>query len=240
MRLDDAALSDDERAAWQRLLREIDTARVSTIHAFCTALLRSHAAEAGLDPTFGVLEQSEADVLLYEVLDDVLRQRLAAHDADTLDLAAEFGRLSQLKQRIALLVEQRHRPAFDRWLVSPDDETAIADEMVANWQTRYDRDETRFAVQAIVARAPLAEMQQLLAIATPGAANNKFAAAIATLSELLTRLEAHPDAHHGRRFGNNRRKRSRAKRLQERRLAHARRLRGVQRRLHENARRNHQ
>ena len=48
---------------WLRLLREIDTARVSTIHAFCTSLLRTHAAEAGLDPTFGVLEQGEADVL---------------------------------------------------------------------------------------------------------------------------------------------------------------------------------
>ena len=63
-RLDDQNLIRDDRAAWQRLLREIDGARVSTIHAFCTALLRSHAAEAGLDPTFGVLEQADAEVLL--------------------------------------------------------------------------------------------------------------------------------------------------------------------------------
>ena len=53
----------DEQDDWLRLLREIDAARVSTIHAFCTSLLRAHAAEAGLDPTFGVLEQGEADVL---------------------------------------------------------------------------------------------------------------------------------------------------------------------------------
>src|SRR5262245_15471394 len=61
--LQDPQLSEKDQADWLRLLREIDTARVSTIHAFCTALLRAHATEAGLDPAFAVLEQSEADVL---------------------------------------------------------------------------------------------------------------------------------------------------------------------------------
>src|SRR4051794_23302463 len=93
--LDTPTLSSDDGDAWQRLLREIDTARVSTIHAFCTALLRSHAAEAGVDPTFSVLEQGEADVLLLDALDEVLRRRLSQNDADTLDLAAEFGALAQ-------------------------------------------------------------------------------------------------------------------------------------------------
>ena len=85
---------------WLRLVRELDTARVSTIHAFCTALLRTHAAEAGLDPTFGVLEEGEADVLRLSVMDDVLRARLESQDDDTLDLAAAFG-LSRLKDQFA-------------------------------------------------------------------------------------------------------------------------------------------
>ena len=58
---------------------------------FARRCLRSHAAEAGLDPTFGVLDQADADVLQYEVIDDVLRDRLTALDADTLDLATAFG-----------------------------------------------------------------------------------------------------------------------------------------------------
>ena len=195
-RLEDASLSDTDRAAWLRLLREIDSARVSTIHAFCTALLRSHAAEAGLDPTFGVLEPGEADMLLQEVLDDILRERLAKHDADTLDLAAEFGRLSQLKDRVATLVEQRHRPAFARWCADPHEgtsEAALAQEMVAAWKTRYDRDASHFAVQNVVEQAPLADMQRLLAAATPCAASKNFPAAIATLSELLDRLQKSPE-----------------------------------------------
>ena len=100
-KLDDPEIADDDRATWQRLLREIDSARVSTIHSFCTALLRSNAADAELDPTFGVLEQGEADVLLQEAVDAVLRERLAKHDKDVLDLAAEFGQLAQLKERSA-------------------------------------------------------------------------------------------------------------------------------------------
>ena len=184
------SLSVEDRAAWQRLLREIDTARVSTIHAFCTALLRSHAAEAGVDPTFGVLEQGEAEVLLNDALDDVLRRRLSASDADTLDLAAEFGTLAQLKQRISLLVDQRHRPAFRRWLCAKGDVPSYAQQMVDAWHERYKTDAVGFAIQSIRDKAPLAEFERLLAIATPLAANKKFPACIATLREIIARLQS--------------------------------------------------
>lgn len=189
-RLDDEKLSDDDRAAWQRLLRQIDGARVSTIHAFCTALLRSHAAEAGLDPAFTVLEQANAEVLLLEVLDDVLRQRLAAGDNDTLDLAAEFGTLAKLKQRISLLVDQRHRPAFTDWRTENDEDlSAAAQRLVDAWRARYDADTINFAVEAIREKAPVAELKRLLAIATPCAASKKFPACLATLVDLAARLE---------------------------------------------------
>src|SRR3990172_3217191 len=61
---------------WLRLMRAMEAARVSTIHAFCTALLRTHAVEAELDPQFEVLDQGEADVVLSEIIDDVLREKL--------------------------------------------------------------------------------------------------------------------------------------------------------------------
>src|ERR1700704_1699275 len=99
---------------WLRQLREIDTARISTIHAFCTSLLRSHAAQAGLDPTFGVLDQADADVLQYDVIDDVLRRELADLDETTLDLASAFG-LQHLKDQVAELLGQRHEEAFQKW-----------------------------------------------------------------------------------------------------------------------------
>src|SRR5437870_3937998 len=35
---------------WARHLRALETAQISTIHAFCGTLLRQHAVEAGIDP----------------------------------------------------------------------------------------------------------------------------------------------------------------------------------------------
>ena len=35
---------------WLAIVREMDSARISTIHSFCSSLLRSHAVEAGIDP----------------------------------------------------------------------------------------------------------------------------------------------------------------------------------------------
>src|SRR6516225_2830565 len=60
-RLEQAAGSGDheEEDYWLQMLRAIETARVSTIHAFCTSLLRRHAIAAGLEPSFGVLDQGE-------------------------------------------------------------------------------------------------------------------------------------------------------------------------------------
>jgi len=192
-KLDDRELSDEDRATWQRLLREIDGARVSTIHSFCTALLRSNAADAGLDPMFGVLEQGEADVLLQEAVDTVVRDRLASHDADVLDLAAEFGQLAQLKERVLILVGQRHRPVFSRWLADASTMTAKAEELIANWRERYNRDAVGFALRKISEKAPIDELLRLLAIATPTPSSKRFPAAIATLRDLLTRLQANPE-----------------------------------------------
>ena len=54
----------DEVDHWLALMRGLDSARVSTIHSFCTSLLRSQAVEAGLDPRFGLLEPALANTLL--------------------------------------------------------------------------------------------------------------------------------------------------------------------------------
>src|SRR5215471_10306614 len=45
------------------LLPEIRRAWVSTVHGFCTRLLREHAILAGVDPRFRVLNEREASAL---------------------------------------------------------------------------------------------------------------------------------------------------------------------------------
>lgn len=177
------AESADEQAHWQRLLREIDSARVSTIHAFCASLLRTHAAAAGLDPLFGVLDQTEADVLQVDVIDDVLREQLAALDAETLDLAAASN-LNRLKQQIAALIRHRHHAAFHEWLDrSPAD-------VVSCWRHWHDEKAFPLAVREIAAAAPIRHIQEQLRDATCAEKKPAFAEARRSLLELLPRLEA--------------------------------------------------
>ena len=76
---------------WLELIRDLDSARISTIHSFCASLLRAHAVEAGIDPRFRVLDGAQAGTLLFELTDDVLRDRLAERDEAALALVTRFG-----------------------------------------------------------------------------------------------------------------------------------------------------
>ncbi len=112
---------------WQNLVRELDAARISTIHAFCGSLLRSHAVEAGLDPRFRVLDGSQSGTLLYELIDDELRSRLADRDAGALALAVRYN-FEQLRSMIARLVAARDQINWPQW----QEETP--ESLVARWE----------------------------------------------------------------------------------------------------------
>jgi len=113
---------------WLALIRELDSARISTIHSFCATLLRSHAVEAGLDPQFRVLEQAQADTILYELIDDELRNRLIEQDEAVTDLVVDFG-LDSLRGMVVVLLARRHQIDWDHWRnVTPE-------QLAARWET---------------------------------------------------------------------------------------------------------
>ncbi len=96
LRLDEkwaAAADDVERARWSERIGVLHSARIMTIHALCTALLRANAAEARVDPDFIVLEESDARLLRKEALDLTLKQ-LAAENDPALALFDEYGSLA--------------------------------------------------------------------------------------------------------------------------------------------------
>lgn len=69
----DPALDAATRARCEALLRQIDSARINTIHALCAEILRASAAELGIDPEFVILDEVEAAILLQGAIDDALR-----------------------------------------------------------------------------------------------------------------------------------------------------------------------
>ncbi len=57
---------------WLRHLSEMDSARIDTIHGLCASILRANAAQAGIDPKFDVLDETEASILLENAVEEAL------------------------------------------------------------------------------------------------------------------------------------------------------------------------
>ena len=71
--------------------RETETAWVSTIHGFCTRVLRAHAIAAGLDPAFTVLDEAAARPLHDRAWEEALARLLDGEQgAAGLDLVAAY------------------------------------------------------------------------------------------------------------------------------------------------------
>lgn len=76
-----AAADSAESRRWAGLLAQMDSARIDTIHGLCGDLLRTNAAEAGIDPGFTILDEIDAALLLDDVIEDVM-QRAIERDGD--------------------------------------------------------------------------------------------------------------------------------------------------------------
>ncbi|WP_172844473.1 UvrD-helicase domain-containing protein [Tumebacillus algifaecis] len=74
-----------------QLKEEVERAAITTIHGFCSDLLRQYPLEAGVDPQFRVLEESEARVALEEALRAVLDEGLTAGSEAVIRLVTEYG-----------------------------------------------------------------------------------------------------------------------------------------------------
>jgi ATP-dependent helicase/nuclease subunit A len=93
---------------WLEIVRDLEMGRISTIHSFCTTLLRRHALEAGLDPGFAVVEPVVADRLRTDSVRDVVFAGLADDDEDVHELVYQFG-LEGLRRNLSALTIQRFR-----------------------------------------------------------------------------------------------------------------------------------
>ena len=70
---------------------ESHNAHISTLHSFCTDLLRRHFHEADLDPAFRVADESEAYVMRLDARDAMLEQSFSSDRIGTQALIDLFG-----------------------------------------------------------------------------------------------------------------------------------------------------
>ncbi len=66
----------DSSEKWSRIYREMDKAKISTIHSFCGDIIRENTIELGLDPTFEILDEMTSNKMLEESINIVLSKKI--------------------------------------------------------------------------------------------------------------------------------------------------------------------
>ncbi|HZZ43515.1 MAG TPA: helicase-exonuclease AddAB subunit AddA [Tepidisphaeraceae bacterium] len=90
----------------RRQLKLIEHANVSTLHGFCSRLLRQHFHRVGLDPNFAILDGDQAALLRVETVRQVFSDRYEAGEADFMGFVDAYGGGND--QRLMDLVLQTH------------------------------------------------------------------------------------------------------------------------------------
>ncbi len=122
--------------------------------------MRSHAVEARLDPRFQVLDAAATQTVLYELVDEQLRERLAARDEAVIDLVVQFG-LTGLRDMVGRLLGERQQIDWDYW------RGETPGQLLARWEDFW-RNDTLPRVLAKVSKSPAAgKILQILGQETP-------------------------------------------------------------------------
>jgi ATP-dependent helicase/nuclease subunit A len=82
-----------DRAKWMRHKRTLDGAIITTIHGFCSRLLREFPVEADIDPQFMLLDAHQSAMLEEAVAEDSLTEFISSSDRAVTELAAGVGRV---------------------------------------------------------------------------------------------------------------------------------------------------
>lgn len=147
-------------ARWRAIVEQLPAAPIGTFHSLCGQLLRSFAVEAGVDPSFGVLDENDADELFDRILDEVLLRELEGdHDShtraaaralggpDTLRaglrrLHAKLGEEGRDPESLLIDADSRPQPGFDRAAAQADLEQACQ-QLAASLELLEQSDEDR-------------------------------------------------------------------------------------------------
>ena len=101
-----------ERQRLRQIREDLPAARISTIHAFCAALLREYPIEADVDPAFAVLEGVDAAQLRHQAVRQTLEtlSRVRDSDPDKNALRRTLGEWPRryLEQVLEHLLEKKH------------------------------------------------------------------------------------------------------------------------------------
>jgi len=139
------------------VLRELESAPVTTFHGWCAGVLRDHPLEAGVDPRFTVLSEEAADELLNRTVVETLRAGLESDPASR--QAVELLGLREASARVAALVRDLRTAGWGRTRPIERFEERLA-EMAGDLAVRLP-ERVGAAADALVAAARAGELTPL-------------------------------------------------------------------------------
>ena len=116
--------------------RNIDRATISTLHSFCSEVIRQNAALINIDPGFSVADKTVADKFLLQAINTVYEQNLSRQDADFNRLLETFGygkNFNALTDLItSVLKTVKSYPDYHEWLKESAEKTVIKDNIFSS------------------------------------------------------------------------------------------------------------
>ena len=99
----------------QEQLERLENASISTLHAFCTDILRNHFEAAGVDPMFRIIDEAEDKQLTERAMDEALENAylMGGEGIDALDFARGPVRVRSLCMDMHAFLKERPDP--DSW-----------------------------------------------------------------------------------------------------------------------------
>ena len=177
---------EDRRLARQQIL--LESAQISTIHAFCITLIRGYFQQLGIPANFRIGEEQELNVLRMQTLREILEGEYAAGEEEFYDLVELLSSArsdSNLEKTILRLYDfVRNHPFYHGWL----------DRMKAQYDPNQPLEQTPWAAILLeYAREGLAYCARLLeetlaVLAEDAAMNTAYGQAFAADKSLVERL----------------------------------------------------
>ncbi len=124
----------------RRLRRQADIcgrAEISTIHGFCSRVIKENAHLLQLNPNFRVIDETESETLKAELLCDMLEEAYSSMDPGFLSLADTMGAGRDDKSLISVILDAHEKllshPYPEKWVekhmegLEPSDEADLAE-----------------------------------------------------------------------------------------------------------------
>ncbi len=129
-------MNHPDNARIQEQLSYIHRAPISTIHSFCTNLLRNHFHMISLDPGFRIGEEGETALIKEQVLEELLEENYAARSEDFLKFveAYSYGKDDRAigNMIVKLFDYSISHPMPEQWLKNAQ-EALIIEESEPSW-----------------------------------------------------------------------------------------------------------